>query len=218
MKRVLAFLTVIVMALGLCSCKSSFSSKIGDVKDALEETCHAKKANDDQYDKMVDTLYKIEEVAEDFKEGVYTEVDAKDRAFFGFHASVDQGSVKSLFKYLKADPESAENDSVARMEVLVIQFKNSDNAQAYFEALMNSAKQNYRDYSEGVGVDIKTDIVEKKEYFAFACETDLMTFNEYASIEGSTVMYASIAGTKSDSLKAEYYAFMKKMECSIITL
>ena len=65
MKRVLVFLSVIIIALGLCSCKSGYSSKISDVKKALEETCNAKKAESEQYDKMVDTQYKIEDMAEE---------------------------------------------------------------------------------------------------------------------------------------------------------
>lgn len=220
MKRVFAFLTVIVMALGLCSCKGGYSSKISDVKDALEETCKAQKAEDEQYAEMVDTKYKLEEVADDFKNGVYADVRSKDHTFFGFHTVVDTGAIKSVFKYLKTDPESKESDLVAQMEVLVIQFVSNKTAQSYFDDILASRKQTYennealKDLVDGM----KNEFVEKKEYFAFASQTDYMVYNVYGSIDGSTVMYAFVEGPSSEKLMSEYYAFMKKMECSVINL
>lgn len=217
MKRVLVFLSVIIIALGLCSCKSGYSSKISDVKKALEETCNAKKAESEQYDKMVDTQYKIEDMAEEFKDGVFAEVKSKDRTYFGFHAVIDHSTVKSVFKYTKADPASKSGDSVANMEVLVLQFTSGGNAQKYYDALMASRKQTYQN-NEQLPAKIKNEFVEKKEYFAFASESDYMTYNVYASIDGSTVIYAFVEGPNADVLKAEYYEFMKKMECSVIKL
>ena len=218
MKRILVLLSAAVLAMGLVACKKSgYSSKISDVKSALEETCHAEKADGDQYEKMVDTKYQIAEVAEDFKNGVYTEVRSKDCTFFGFHAVVDRSDVKSVFKYIKADPDTVGNDMVANMEVLVIQFSNGDAAQKYFTDIMESRKQTYMN-NQALDLEIKDEFVEKKEYFAFASESGFITYNVYASIDGSTVMYAFLEGPNSDSLKAEYLAFMKKMECSIITL
>ncbi|MBO4926654.1 MAG: hypothetical protein J5379_00155 [Clostridiales bacterium] len=217
MKRIIAFLTVLLMALGMCSCKSEFSSKISDTKDALEEVCGAKKAEDEQYSEMVDTKYSVVQVAADFKEGVYSEVKSKDFTFFGFHTVVDQSHVKSVFKYLKADPDSEESGSVANMEVLVIQFKNDDAAQKYYDTILALRKQTYQN-NENLGGKMKNEFVSKKDYFAFACETDFMVFNAYASIDGSTVFYAFVEGPNAETLKNEYYAFMKKMECSIITL
>ena len=217
MKRVLAFLTVIILALGLASCKNGFSSKVSDVKSALEETCHAQKAESEQYEKMVDSKYSINEYAADFKDGVFTEVRSKDMTFFAFHATVDRSDIKSVFKYLKTDPNSKdEGGYVANMEVLVIQFENSSAAQKYFEDILNARKQTFESFEKTAGM--KNEFVEKKEYFAFASESDFMTYNTYCSIDGSTVMYASLEGPNAESMKPEYYAFMKKMECSIITL
>ena len=58
--------------------------------------------------------------------------------------------------------------------------------------------------------------VEKKEYFAYACESEYMYFNVYAQIDGKTVMYAFVEGPVSDTLKKDFKAFMKEMECSYI--
>ena len=141
MKRVLAFLSAIVLALGLVACKSGYSSKISDVKSALEETCHAEKAESEQYDKMVDAKYPIQDVADDFKDGAYAEVKSKDRTFFAFHTVVDHSDIESVFKYVKADPASKDKSGmVANMEVLVIQFDNSGAANRYFDDIMNSPK------------------------------------------------------------------------------
>ena len=93
----------------------------------------------------------------------------------------------------------------------------SYDAQKYFDALMASRKQTYQN-NEQLPAKIKNEFVEKKEYFAFASESDYMTYNVYASIDGSTVIYAFVEGPNADVLKAEYYEFMKKMECSVIKL
>ena len=218
MKRVLAFLTAIVLALGLASCKNGYSSKISDVKKALEETCHAKKAESEQYDKMVNSRYSMEENSEDFKDGVYADVKSKDKTFFAFHTIVDHSDIKSVFKYVKADPASQNKSGmVANMEVLVIQFDNSGAANRYFDDIMNARKKTSEDFAR-LDKSIKNEFVEKKEYFAFACESEFMTYNVYASIDGSTVMYAFVEGPNAEALKSEYYAFMSKMECSIIKL
>ena len=220
MKRIFAFLTVIVMALGLCACKGGYSSKISDVKSALEETCKAQKAETEQYDKMVDTKYKIEDVAEDFKDGVFAEIKSRNFTYFGFHTVVEHSTIKSVFKYLKTDPATKSGNSVGHMEVLVIQFTNGSHAQKYFDDIMAARKQAYKNNEElsGRTVEIKNQFIEKKEYFAFASQTEFTTYNVYASIDGSTVMYAFVEGPNSDTLLNEYYAFMKKMECSVITL
>lgn len=218
MKRVLAFLTVITMALGLVACKSGYSSKISDVKKALEETCNAKKAESEQYTKMINSKYSIEDVAGDFSDGAYAEIKSRDMSFFAFHTVVDHSDIKSVFKYTKADPASKDNSGyVANMEVLVVQFDNSGAAQKYFTDILNSRKKTHESFAK-LDPDIKNQFDEKKEYFAFACETEFMTYNVYASIDGSTVMYAFLEGPNADSLKPEYFAFMNKMECSIITL
>ncbi len=218
MKRVLAFLSAIVLALGLVACKSGYSSKISDVKSALEETCHAEKAESEQYDKMVDAKYPIQDVADDFKDGAYAEVKSKDRTFFAFHTVVDHSDIESVFKYVKADPASKDKSGmVANMEVLVIQFDNSGAANRYFDDIMNARKKTSDDFAR-LDKSIKNEFVEKKEYFAFACESEFMTYNVYASIDGSTVMYAFVEGPNAETLKSEYYAFMSKMECSIIKL
>ena len=217
MKKILAFVTMIALALGMCACKSEFSSKMDDAKDALEETCQAKKADGDQYDQMVNMKYQVAKVASAFQDGVYAEVKSKDFVYFGFHTVVDQSKIKSVFKYIKADPQSAQNGSVASMEVLVIEFKNGDAAQEYFDKIMSSRKKTYTDIGN-LSMDMKNEFVEKKEYFAFASESEFMTYNAYASIDGSTVFYAYVEGPNADALKTEYYAFMKKMECSVITL
>ena len=217
MRKVISWGLVFILALGLCSCKSSYSSKIGDVEDALEDTCGAKDADDDQYDRMVDNLYSVVDEAEYFKEGVYTKVSSSDYTFFPFHVPVDTGDVKAVFKYLKVDPESEESGSVAQMEVLVIQFSKSSKAQSYFNGLLEARKKTYEN-NEDLGEGIKNEFVEKKEYFAFASESEFMSFNVYASIDGSTVFYAFVQGPNADKLKSEYYDFMKKMECSIITM
>ncbi|MBR5416900.1 MAG: hypothetical protein IK109_02570 [Clostridiales bacterium] len=217
MKKALAIALVLVMAVGLCSCKSSYSAKIGDVEDALEDICGAEDADDDQYDRMVDNIYSVADEAEYFKNGVYTKVSSSDYTFFPFHATVDVSDVKSVFKYLKVDPSSEESGSVAQMEVLVIQFSKSSYAQNYFDEILNARKKTYENNQE-LGEGIKNEFVEKKEYFAFASESDFMSFNVYASIDGSTVFYAFVQGPNADSLKAEYYDFMNKMECSIISM
>ncbi|MBR5040521.1 MAG: hypothetical protein IKX68_05350 [Clostridiales bacterium] len=217
MRKTIALGLVFIMALGLCSCKSSYSAKIGDVEDALEDTCGAKDADDDQYDRMVDNIYSVADEAAYFKDGVYTKVSSSDYTFFPFHATIDVSDVKSVFKYLKADPDSEESGSVAQMEVLVIQFSKSAYAQNYFDLIMNSRKKTYEN-NEDLGEGIKNEFVEKKEYFAFASESEFMSYNVYASIDGSTVFYAFVQGPNADSLKAEYYDFMNKMECSIISM
>lgn len=217
MRKTIALGLVFIMALGLCSCKSSYSAKIGDVEDALEDTCGAKDADDDQYDRMVDNIFSVANEAEYFKDGVYTKVSSSDYTFFPFHATIDVSDVKSVFKYLKADPDSEESGSVAQMEVLVIQFSKSAYAQNYFDLIMNSRKKTYEN-NEDLGEGIKNEFVEKKEYFAFASESEFMSYNVYASIDGSTVFYAFVQGPNADSLKAEYYDFMNKMECSIISM
>ena len=217
MRKTIALGLVFIMALGLCSCKSSYSAKIGDVEDALEDTCGAKDADDDQYDRMVDNIFSVANEAEYFKDGVYTKVSSSDYTFFPFHATIDVSDVKSVFKYLKADPDSEESGSVAQMEVLVIQFSQSAYAQNYFDLIMNSRKKTYEN-NEDLGEGIKNEFVEKKEYFAFASESEFMSYNVYASIDGSTVFYAFVQGPNADSLKAEYYDFMNKMECSIISM
>ncbi|MBO4689146.1 MAG: hypothetical protein J5636_11625 [Clostridiales bacterium] len=216
MKRVLPFLIVSVMALGLCACKSGFRSKVDDVKDALEDTCAAKKAEDEQYDEMVDSKYKVVDVASDFAVGVYTEVKTKNFNFFGFHTVVDTSKVKSVFKYLKADPKSEASGSVAYMEVLVVEFENKDAAQSYYDSIMSGRKQSYTN-NEDIGAEIKNEFVSKNDYFAYACETDFMIFSVYASIDGSSVFYAFVEGPNADALKSEYLAFMKKMECSVFS-
>ncbi|MBR4818698.1 MAG: hypothetical protein IKZ74_01435 [Clostridiales bacterium] len=217
MRKTIALGLVFIMALGLCSCKSSYSAKIGDVEDALEDTCGAKDADDDQYDRMVDNIYSVADEAAYFKDGVYTKVSSSDYTFFPFHATIDVSDVKSVFKYLKADPDSEESGSVAQMEVLVIQFSKSAYAQNYFDLILNSRKKTYEN-NEDLGEGIKNEFVEKKEYFAFASESEFMSYNVYASIDGSTVFYAFVQGPNADSLKAEYYDFMNKMECSIISM
>ncbi|MBO4747858.1 MAG: hypothetical protein IKX04_03310 [Clostridiales bacterium] len=217
MRKTIALGLVFIMALGLCSCKSSYSAKIGDVEDALEDTCGAKDADDDQYDRMVDNIFSVANEAEYFKDGVYTKVSSSDYTFFPFHATIDVSDVKSVFKYLKADPDSEESGSVAQMEVLVIQFSKSAYAQNYFDLILNSRKKTYEN-NEDLGEGIKNEFVEKKEYFAFASESEFMSYNVYASIDGSTVFYAFVQGPNADSLKAEYYDFMNKMECSIISM
>ena len=217
MRKTIALGLVFIMALGLCSCKSSYSAKIGDVEDALEDTCGAKDADDDQYDRMVDNIFSVANEAEYFKDGVYTKVSSSDYTFFPFHATIDVSDVKSVFKYLKADPDSEESGSVAQMEVLVIQFSKSAYAQNYFDLILNSRKKTYEN-NEDLGEGIKNEFVEKKEYFAFASESEFMSYNVYASIDGSTVFYALVQGPNADSLKAEYYDFMNKMECSIISM
>lgn len=217
MRKIIALGLVFIMAFGLCSCKSSYSAKIGDVEDALEDTCGAKDADDDQYDRMVDNIFSVANEAEYFKDGVYTKVSSSDYTFFPFHATIDVSDVKSVFKYLKADPDSEESGSVAQMEVLVIQFSKSAYAQNYFDLIMNSRKKTYEN-NEDLGEGIKNEFVEKKEYFAFASESEFMSYNVYASIDGSTVFYAFVQGPNADSLKAEYYDFMNKMECSIISM
>ena len=85
---------------------------------------------------------------------------------------------------------------------------------------MAARKQAYKNNEElsGRTVEIKNQFIEKKEYFAFASQTEFTTYNVYASIDGSTVMYAFVEGPSSEILLNEYYAFMKKMECSVITL
>ena len=166
---------------------------------------------------MVDNLYSVVDEAEYFKEGVYTKVSSSDYTFFPFHVPVDTGDVKAVFKYLKVDPESEESGSVAQMEVLVIQFSKSSKAQIYFNGLLEARKKTYEN-NEDLGEGIKNEFVEKKEYFAFASESEFMSFNVYASIDGSTVFYAFVQGPNADKLKSEYYDFMKKMECSIITM
>ena len=103
------------------------------------------------------------------------------------------------------------------MEVLVIQFDNSGAANRYFDDIMNARKKTSDDFAR-LDKSIKNEFVEKKEYFAFACESEFMTYNVYASIDGSTVMYAFVEGPNAEALKSEYYAFMSKMECSIIKL
>ena len=172
MKKVITLGMVFVMALSLCSCKSAYSSKIGDVEDALEDTCGAKKADDDQYDRMADSKYQIAEEAGYFNEGVYTKVSSSDYTFFPFHATVSTSDVKAVFKYLKADPDSEESGSVAQMEVLVIQFTDSDSAQNYYDSVLGTRKKTYEN-NEDLGEGIKNEFVEKKEYFAFASESDM---------------------------------------------
>lgn len=214
-RRILVLAMAVMMMTGLCSCKNEFNSKIGDVRDALEEKCGAEKAEDEQYDEMVDTQYQLPDVADDFKKGVFSEIKSKNYQYFGFHTVVDTSKVKSLFKYMKTDPDKISAGSVPVMEVLVVQFSNADAATGYFNALMSQRKKAYTN-NESLGDGMFNKFVEKKEYFAFACESEYMYFNVYAQIDGKTVMYAFVEGPVSDTLKKDFQAFMKEMECSFI--
>jgi len=217
MRKKVALVLVAIMLIGLCACKSEFSSKIGQVKDALEESCQAKKADSDHYKLMVDSQYSIRDVATDFEDGLYAEVSSKDFTFFGFHTVVKDEDVKSVFKYIKADPKSRQSDSVAFMEVLVIQFKNADAAKNYYDTIMGKCERTYQD-NKALGELMENEFVSKKDYFAFASESEFMTFNQYASIEKNTVLYACVEGPNAGNMKKDYFAFMKKMELSVITL
>ena len=214
-RRILVLTMTVMMIAGLCACKNEFNSKIGDVRDALEEKCGAEKAEDEQYSEMVDTQYQLPDVADDFRKGVYSEIKSKNYQYFGFHTVVDTSKVKSLFKYMKTDPDKISAGSVPVMEVLVVQFSNEDAATGYFNALMTQRKKSYAN-NESLGEDVFNQFVEKKEYFAFACESEYMYFNVYAQIDGKTVMYAFVEGPVSDTLKKDFQAFMKEMECSYI--
>ena len=214
-RRILVLSLAVMMMAGLCSCKNEFNSKMGDVRDALEETCNAEKAEDEQYDEMVDTQYQLPDVADDFRKGVFSEIKSKNYQYFGFHTVVDTSKVKSLFKYMKTDPDKISAGSVPVMEVLVVQFSNADAATNYFNALMAQRKRAYTN-NEGLDEDMFNQFVEKKEYFAYACESEYMYFNVYAQIDGKTVMYAFVEGPVSDTLKKDFKAFMKEMECSYI--
>lgn len=214
-RRFLVLSMAVMMMAGLCSCKNEFNSKIGDVRDALEEQCGAEKAEDEQYAEMVDTQYQLPDIADDFRKGVYSEIKSKNYQYFGFHTVVDTSKVKSLFKYLKTDPDNIGAGSVPVMEVLVVQFSNADTATNYFNALMAQRKRAYTN-NEGLDEGMFNKFVEKKEYFAYACESEYMYFNVYAQIDGKTVMYAFVEGPVSETLKKDFKAFMKEMECSYI--
>ncbi|MBO7563303.1 MAG: hypothetical protein J6T40_00435 [Clostridiales bacterium] len=217
MRKKVALVLVAMMLIGLCACKSDFSSKIGQVKEALEETCQAKKADSDHYKLMVDSQYSIRDVASDFEEGLYAEVKSRDFTFFGFHTVVKDEDVKSVFKYIKADPKSRQSDSVAYMEVLVIQFKNAEAAKQYYETIMGKWERTYQD-NKALGELKENEFISKKDYFAFASESEFMTFNHYASIEKNTVLYVCVEGPNAGNMKKDYFAFTKKLDLSVITL
>lgn len=213
--KILSLVMVMAMSLGLAACKSEYSSKIGDVKSALQSKCKAEKADVQKYKLMVDTQFSVEEIKDEFTVGVYCDVDSKDMTFFGFHSVVDVRKVNAAFKYLKTDPANEASGLVPTMEVLVIQFTDKDTAANYYESIQNQHKQTYQDNTT-LDVDMFNEYISKNDYFAFASETENMSFNVYAQIDGKTVMYAYVEGPTSETLKADYESFMQQMECSII--
>ncbi len=204
------------MCLSAGACSHSSNGKVNEICAALEEKCGGQQAEDERYEEMVDSKYDIRDIQDDFKDGFYTIVKKSDFKFFGYHAVTDTSKVKSVFRYLKTDPTLSNEDVVPIMEVLLIQFDSQDAAKNYYETIQTFRKQNYENIQQ-MNLDYFNEFVSKKDYFAYAYETDGMTFNVYAQIDGKVVMYAFIEGPTSEKLKAEYIAFMKEMKCSIIT-
>lgn len=217
MRKIAVICMTILMALSLCACKGGYGSTMKSAKKALSSECGAKKADKDQYSMMVDSKYSSVDMMGTFDTGAYTEVKKGDYTFFRFHTVVDTSKVKSVFKYLKIDSGSYDEDmdSVALMEVLVIEFSDKNTAQSYFETLKASREKTYNN-NKSLGTDMKNQFEDDDDYFAFASKTEFMTFNVYAKLDGKSVLYIREEGPSCPALEKEYQAFMDKMEYDYI--
>ena len=210
MRKIIALLMVAVMAFGFCSCKGTFGSDLDDAKKALKSECGAEKASKDQYKLMTDSQYANKDIADDFAKGAYAEISSKDFTFFKFHSVVDHSKIKSCFKYLKIDPKSLDNDSVTSMEVLIVEFKDKESAQSYYDALYAKKESAYKDVSFQLNID--SDFKGDEKSFVYGNKSDFMVFHAYAAIEKNVVVYAFLEGPVNDEMEKEYKAFIDKMK------
>ena len=217
MRKIADLFMTVLMSFSFCACKKGFGAITKDAKKALSSTCGAKKATKDQYTLMADSKYSAVEQSGSFDTGAYAEIKKKDFSFFRFHTVLDTSKIKSVFKYLKVDQSTLdeENNTVAVMEVLVVEFSSKEAAASYYDSLKASREKTYKDNAD-LDTDMKNAFQVEENHFGYASETEFMCSNVYGSVEGTTVVYVRLAGPVSPTLKSEYEAFMDKMGYAIL--